>query len=1694
MSLTIPIRTEKPTLLYKRMRPSTSVATTVPSLVRGAVSETAAASRREVLQEFHSFEMMADADGHLQSDAGLVFSDGDGSFTAGHDHDDVDDETAEREFQSHWKDSLHRTREELKGQTIHPDTYRINDIWREVAREEKLRGDDEALLTEKEVLTPSRLLSPPLGNAPDHDSPEAILDDLGRLKLRMERIKNRQGRRVRKAHSIIGIHEAGSGVEDSSSSAGESDFDPDRYVAPILHGSAAARGNDVLLLEAQQRGTSSDNLRDIFPDSESVKEAMRLLDYSVQSDRPDVVACIHRCQEAQRIHCPKNEIPVFTGKKGSAVRGEAAPPVVSPPPRAAKAKPPSVEELARLVAGSLPTIPRELIEELQDQRRLLERLSAAQEESLRRHSKEQQEAARRRLMAPRPDPLFNLYVPEAMQVPELHHTTGMVQRTEQQQHQQLRRSPQRSIPPVITIMSNQPEPPIPPPRPIPPPHVIKEELQRVHQQYERILRDERRAWTELVQNQKDAFEREKKAAAEAMHNFTMNQQRVNAEETKRIIAAQEVRQQRMQHASQLQQQRAMQQMVSKVLCETGTRTPVSKVSPFQGRNQPSKARRGGLPARKVGRRQPPEKSVARNKPGTSAEPSGGEGAQSTTKGPFKVVLLPGEGEGATTTSPSPSPQAGGKARTEEVVVLSDDEGGEAAKDFCDPESGKRGSVSKDRRASGSLPASAKMRGVAVKRGSGLSSGGTAKGRATSASQSKRNSAASPRGNGSQPSLSATQENIGSVVPSYAFDVKNAQINRARGFENTEEIALASSFPSFRDDLPDTVRLEGGLTRTFEDAAAAAAIGDSRGCGRREAEAMFMRSVVLLGDNLTPDELARKRMVQNAFDVNLHVPPPTNNVEGGLERPCDAYFYGVERDELTPRRRAELRAVEAQSLLEARRRLERIKELSIGGNKRKFGEPSTSFEEGVGERFERRLCELISSDVIRCVIEEGVEGDLFGELMQLLESDIVRAEIHRILENDRAASDEEPGDITQLQMAETVKGLRNRYGSFGAPAFESVSREETLLHHIQEELVRVIADAVEGAEKDSVEEECGIRNDESAQEGKAEATPSVGSPSLHSAHAQLEGVMTQESPQWVHEIIRAGDDPLRSPSAEIETTSAHLQPQLKQQQDVGGVTGGDFVTPSAATLSNVAVAVEGAIGDPAVISDGAVGGNTIRIVLDVAPVTQLLTTARLLPQAAEQLHEGMQQWRQMTEGPGPMTEDPRLPCSTEETLPRLELPDLQSSGLGGTVTQVAVLDVPPLRQEIPAPNVPEETVPPLPLLLPISSVPPHLPVSGEPQLVHRAIHEEQLAEARRLCEEGEYHRRQLVCEQEEMMRYSFVMMWDWEHEHIVRVEREKKQQQHILESMLNERLAAQRQSPVMSEVVRHTRVERSHSLPAAPADVSYASAGDDPAKAAPSTGIRDPITKFIFEWMREFDPRKTEKTFGEKLREASMAAEGRQPTYPKQRVGIAVTDGRATATTDDDDEDSTEPVERDVRRRLLMEIDAADSSSWLSSAHTSSLTEGGTPQFTRRRGTVPTANVAAAARPIVSLLGEGCCDVYRHFHNAEGSSSKTTETTRYSSSFHLEQEPVSKQHRHHMPKPSSPAGTSTTKTESTSTSANTAKTTKLTSSGSGSEHLEDTAPATHLHETLRRHLNYEQPLDHRRDYVPEDLRKRPAKRK
>ncbi|KEG14587.1 hypothetical protein DQ04_00391090 [Trypanosoma grayi] len=1515
MSQTVRIRTEMPGPLPRCFTSnSTATATAAspfPGFVPGVSFDASAPSRRQALQQFHRFEMMTEVEERLRAESGLVLSDDEGvglrdqhvkfsdavvdSSSGGGGGDRFTGESAARA-------ALHDAREELAGRTLHVDPYREEDLWLEAEREARLEGDEEEAARGGGAFFKHRHVPIGSNDALEENNHSALMDQLGNLQFRITQTRLRQQRRWRHTQSDA------SG-EVVLSEEDEPEFDPDSYIAPLLRPEEMMGDDDLSLLLQPPTGgdadmNQQDDLHSILPDGVSVQEALRLLQYSIQSDRPDVAACVRKCQEdlQQRNHVTTlANIPV-NKETNRGNKAEVPPRRVERP----QPQPPSAAELAALVAKSLPPIPEELRDELTDQRRLLERLAAAQEESHRRLAREQQDASWRRLLAPRADPTALPLSSATLHGSEPYEVAEALQRLQKDSNQPL--------PPVITITTMRPQPPAPLRPSVPPPHYLQDELDRLHQQYKHILRDERRAWMNIIEKQKETLNREKNAAVETLRYTTAVQQRENAEEIKRVIVAQEHKRQRWQHAAEVKQQQAFQQMLYKAMPagSTGVGAPIA--APARQHPSPTGSRHDVHPSPKKRRC---FKRAGKNENEKSADAKrevSSKPRRPTQKGPYRVVLPKEEWESTRTKS-----RDGSLERVDEVVELSDNEMEKSPPlPFAETAGGARIFTTSRKITKASLTPTGKGIG-AIRPPRRSPYAASAKRPASVRTTSKRPHAPSPHRGVKLQRRTSDTDRIGAATP-YAFDVKGNRITATRRFESTAESVLAaSSLPSEESVVP-LITADGAQ-------------------GRHEADAILLRSVVLLSDPLAPEEAARRRSLESAYDASRFVPPPASQDGDGLQRPCDMYYFGEERSAMTPHRRAKLLAAEAQTRIEARRRLERIKANSLSPKNQRLGEAAEE-QQYDGEETERRLADLLANETIHCIIGEAAEETLFVDLMRELESELVRAELHRIASSDfmrRGGNEEHEEHQTGVQEVMQFERVTSRTGTRGGSVSEEMTLEETILRHLEESMLHALQDSLVENVKETAEEAVKVRSEDTTHR-------------VTEVDARVE-----ENPPWVREVVSATTDPLWRQSEEVKAPPEQplllLPPPSTTTTLVTPATGGSPPPTLEQPKSGILVAVEGA-GSGSRILPGVC--DTIRIVLDVAPVVEHI--AATLPSQPPVT--------QPTRGASIASEDRRLLYAAEEDLRFCEVvdaPSIQggSAAVGETVSTVTRHIIPSSGAPVASAGLPVGAFPPA-VAAPNPVMPAVVvPLATAPVVEPQQHLEEEWRMLRSRCQDDETLRRETLEEQEETLRASWHMMWDWQRSNVAFLQHQQKQNQLQQQQVCQPSLPTETQFPnavphanVSEEVAQHD----GNILPPAPS----------------SMGIRDPITKFIFEWMHDYDETEGEdlgpKGFVGRLHEASHMA-----AWKAREADEAAAAGERTTTA------TTEVDEMNVRRRLLMDIDNTEFSSWLSSTHPSSAGEDGIPKFvTRASHTVPQVR-----------------RTYRH--SDENPSSATTETTRYTSS-------------------------------------------------------------------------------------------------
>ncbi|EKF32887.1 hypothetical protein MOQ_003260 [Trypanosoma cruzi marinkellei] len=898
------IRTEKASVVRRRHRhgvasTTTTTTTPFPGFIPGASFDSTAPSRREALQQFHRLEMMLEVEERLRAEDGLVYSDtGGGSDDA---RSDWGDKTGDKSrLESAATAALHDAREELAGRTLHADPYRMENVWSEAQRECQLEeghrmGEDEAMFFARKgtVFESSNVL--------EGDTHAAIMEDLEKLHSRIQQARAQKSRHS----SPLGddAEGASSTSEGSSCLSEEVEFDPERYVAPLLRHFDLMDGAELWTPQFGSDGGGVGFFRtahDIFSDTATVQEALQLLQYSVHSNRPDVAACVQRCQEHQRQHEPKTTIPEPPTEE-----------TVKPPKRKRKLvipatnmgkqqeevatfyrplpseSPPSAEELAAILSKTLPAIPDELRNELIDQRRLLERLAAAQEASFRQLVREQQESARRRIMAPRADTTMPLLAPSTLQRSEPFEIAEALQN--------LQTDPKRPLPPVITISTVRPQPTaiLPPTPPLLPPHYIEEELRRLHRHYEKILRDERRAWTDIMQKQKATFEMEKNAAVKTLRSAAEQRQNENTEEIKRAIALQEIKRRRWQYASESKQRMEFQKMLYKTfpLGDVRHGHGGGKIGVAAGITPDSRQRQTDivdgvkfLSSKKqihpsdAEKQEEDEKKKKKEKKRDLKRPF--------VRGPFSVVL-PEE----PVVKPSATAHDVSLERVDEVVMLSDGEeknGIQQARG--EARVGSRALTDK-RRIGFSSPAGKQRRVLGPKgspyavpskpsllKGTPKTSGA---GGVKSAAAGMKHARASSHSRGARPQHRLLSKGSHERSP-HAFAVHDARIGDERNFYNTTETVLSESVHSLDATLtpPPVV---GGTSHLHENTLDIG--GDISG------QAIFPRSILLLSDPLTSEEMERQHSLDCAFNAPIPPPPRDTSEEGRgqIQRPCDIYI-------------------------------------------------------------------------------------------------------------------------------------------------------------------------------------------------------------------------------------------------------------------------------------------------------------------------------------------------------------------------------------------------------------------------------------------------------------------------------------------------------------------------------------------------------------------------------------------------------------------------------------------------------------------------------------------------------------------------------------------------------------------------------------------------------------------------------------
>ncbi|RNF24394.1 hypothetical protein TcG_00881 [Trypanosoma cruzi] len=1646
MLQTARIRTEKPPVFRRRHRQGVSSKTTTPfpGFIPGASFDATAPSRREALQQFHRLEMMLEVEERLRAEDGLVHSDTGGGSDDG--RSEWGDKTGDKSrLESAAKAALHDAREELAGRTLHADPYCVENVWSEAQRECQVEeghrmDEDEAMFSARKGIDfePINLL--------EADTHAAIMEDLEKLH---SRIQQARAQKSRHSSPLGDDAEGASSTSESSIHLSEEvEFDPERYVAPLLRHSDVIDGAE---LWTPQFGIDGGGVicfrtaHDIFSDTTTVQEALQLLQYSVHSNRPDVVACVQRCQEHQRQHQPITTIPKLPTEE-----------TVNPPRRKRKvvipatnvgkqheeeAKlyrplpselPPSAEELAAILSKTLPAIPDELRNELIDQRRLLERLAAAQEASFRQLAREQQESARRRIMAPRADTTMPLLAPSKLQYSEPFEIAEALQN--------LQADPKRPLPPVITISTVRPQSTkiLPPSPPLLPPHYLEEELRRLHRHYEKILRDERRAWTDIMQKQKATFEMEKNAAVQTLRSAAEQRQNENTEEIKRAIALQEIKRRRWQYASESKQRIEFQKMLYKTfpLGDVGHGHGGGKIG-VAARTTPGIRQRQTDIAEGV-------KFFSSNKQIYSSEAEREEEDEKKKKknenkrdlkrpfvrGPFSVVLPEEPGVEPTATAHDASLE-----RVDEVVMLSDGEEkngiqqarGEASVSsraltdklrigFSSPAGKQRRVLGPQRSPYAVSSKPSLLRGTAK-----TSRGGGVKSAAAAAASGMKHARAPSHSRGARPQHRLLSKGSQEKSP-HAFAVHDARIGDERNFYNTTETVLTESVHSLDATLtpPPVV---GGTSHLHENTLD---IG-----GSIAGQAVFPRSILLLSDPLTSEEMERQHSLNCAFNALLPPPPRATTKEGSgqIQRPCDIYYFGEEHGALTPRRRAKLRAAEAQTRIEARRRLEHIKALSLTSKGQKLGEPVPHSPESqlFEARSEQRLADLLANETIHSIIGGAAEESLFADLFKELEDELVSAELRRLafknlkqrdesgqeqkLKEEEYEGDTRPPDMVSMERA--VATAKN----FDAPINEEIFLEETVLRLLEESLLHFLLQE----KSDEKEEEKTIDN-ENIDGGEATTVSSQRGQTVLMSDGAYE---TETGPLWVREIVSATTDPLwhgaeeevnppRESSIQATTmvSSEESAPVLSAPPlSAPPTTKKAPLTPASTAQMGVVITMEGARGN--VVPDTA---GTVRIVLDIAPVMEHLTAIAPL--------DAVQPTRP-AQVDAILREDPRLPCAKEEELISCEVVDAPT--ITGTHRLTVSTEVkrdemqevrPPLlvsdihlgESHLPVLTKEEKKNVPQPSPLPLQGYLTVTEVSKALQSQHIEI--ERQKECARLCD-NELIQRQVLEEQEDTLRASWHMMWDWQQMNVAMLVQHQYQKTPF--DVASQPVSA---AVPFTETQTVNKVEPSGNnvLPPAPLDST----------------IRDPITRFIFEWMHDYDEKKKEETARKRLvelpHEASCVPEGK-----------ALQEGSGGTCTS-----GTE-----VRRRLLFDIDNAESSSWLSSTHLSSFAEDGFPRFANR----PQQRVARPQRK------------YRRSGD-ENVSSETTETTRYtnsSSMLWLAQEAWS---RGVSPPPVFPTATVGNATSTTVTTSSSSRTWPSTSS----------SEKPHLRETMLRHLRRIQSSD------------------
>ncbi|KAH9598813.1 hypothetical protein LSM04_001891 [Trypanosoma melophagium] len=1708
MSQTVHIRTDRPRFLPRRSNLNSAINTTAarfPGFVPGTSFDASAPSRRETLQEFQHLEMMVEVEEQLHTDTGLVLSDN------GEDMDDIRIEydkrvvTKPRE-ESAIKATLREAREEIAGKSLHTDPYKIESIWLEAQRETQL---EEAAASPHigENLFSGEYVS--LGSSGDlcSETHATIMEDLAKLEFRLTQARTRQQRRFRRSSSAGVYSGKESCTSEETRSCGESEFDPERYIAPLLQPKEMMSGTDLLLLnhrDEEKAKMSSSTLHEILPDAASVQEALQLLQYSIHSNRPDVLACVQRCKEEQQqqqgLHQHQQQeqelqeqVQLVSRVMDSPVREDKGclakipdnTKIVTMATR--ESKPTEESTRSRPVVGwRLPTssdhnntnttttsnttynnndnnnnnnnnsnsnnddgLAQELRVELQEQRRIIERLAVAQEANLQR-----------------PKPISS-------RTPVI----STRERSEPRPPQSPQRNPTRPLPPVITITNTRPlSTPSPVMPQVPyhhlyphPPHYVQEELRLLHRQYERILRDERHAWMDLMQKQKDAFNREKNETMELIRHNTVQQQRENTEEIKRALANQEQRHRRWQHVTDMEQQKEFKKMLSKNMPVgiVGSKENITATLIAQGRHpysqrEPKRTVKQGV--KKQGGSQ--EAMENKKEEGDSGEKiKNNKARRPPVKGPFRVVLPKEEGEEKEEGENKNEVQ---RSINDSTAMLEKNRMNTIQLVYSETNGGAR--VFTGRKKIVSSLQSPVGRRTTTRQTQRLPRDSSVKCPMTSARGSTKNISKSEKEDTqSYPCSGGLIEN--NDVTSYAFAVKDAHTAVPRKFQNTSESILSSSstFSLSPPPPPPPFVLTHDGDKWHKQQAVTAA------------QALFLREVVLLSDQLTPEEAEKRRDIEYAYDASRYIPSPVVQQDATTtapSRPCDVYYFGEEESNLTPRRRAKLRAAEAQTRLEARRRLERLKALSLPPRPQKLGEPPQYLQDqsdGEYTREEERIADIIAKETIHSIIGDAAEQSLFTDLLKELESELVRRELRCIAtrkinskEGNEEHQLEEVQDAPEIMLVERVdvtSGTRSNVIN------EELSLNETVLRCIEETIMQSILHTTGKENKTTTMTETKIQEEE--KEPKVATVSGTNLDHDETVELVLEEVSRNEdNPVWVHEVVTTIKDPLWS-DEKVTEPPVKLSQQRQPSQSVIRIE--DSQPPSSAPNAGVVLSLTGTGSSNNSIL--AAEGGTLRIVLDVAPVMQHLTNtmSQLQPQVQPTaLQQQQEQQQQQLLLPAPRVEianeDKRLLCDIDEDLCFSEVLDAPiRTGIDNTLMEKPFIFSQQVQQQTVVPlasqsrevdtvhssslpfiqtnlinsNNAQNDLPPSiklqgPSVLEIEVLPETRNSQGKQR--EKQLYWEQEKEQSR-CQENETLQRKMLEDQEETLRSSWYMLWDWHQMNVSLLHNQpkEKQKEDNLEEDEDEKIRS-KFNPILVEstVVGGVDTHPGESiLPPAPSPVE----------------IRDPITKFIFEWMHEYDEnnvvyeKPAPKSFLERLQEANYIAEGRMP--------INIVGG--------DDDGNTSSTVEDVRRQLLLDIDQNnDSSSWLSSTHPSSVTENGFPQFVKR------SHCAVVRYPHRT---------YRH--SDENPSSMTTETTQYYSSSSSP-----------LPVCTLSTARNTTTTTATTTTTNTTTTTTSTSSGRTWSPT-NSSEKPQLRERMLRHLRSIQPTDQYqqvRQWTAEELRR------